>query len=165
MILFTCSFKNNIKLIKYLLGCFLLLISYSTQAGLSIERIIIFGDSLSDTGKMYQKSKGWLPSSPPYHEGRFSDGPIWVDFLKEKIKEKYSSQVTIINEAEGGATAAAYEKESWNPTYQVINNLDFEFNQYTKENQFRSNDLVIIWAGVIVIALCLQSISSSLKSY
>lgn len=147
MILFTCSFKNNIKLIKYLLGCFLLLISYSTQAGLSIERIIIFGDSLSDTGKMYQKSKGWLPSSPPYHEGRFSDGPIWVDFLKEKIKEKYSSQVTIINEAEGGATAAAYEKESWNPTYQVINNLDFEFNQYTKENQFRSNDLVIIWAG------------------
>ncbi|MGI0118623.1 SGNH/GDSL hydrolase family protein [Zooshikella sp. RANM57] len=139
--------KNRMLHFKYLLGCFLFLVSFYAQAGLTFDRIIIFGDSLSDTGKMYQKSKGWLPSSPPYHEGRFSDGPIWVDYLKEKLQKKYTHQVTVINEAEGGATAAAYEKESWNPTYQVINNLDFEFNQYSKDYQFKPNDLVVIWAG------------------
>ena len=35
----------------------------------------MFGDSLSDTGKMYDKMRGYLPSSPPYHQGRFSNGP------------------------------------------------------------------------------------------
>ena len=38
--------------------------------------------------------------------------------------------LAIANEAEGGATAVAYNKISWNPKYQVINNLDYEVTQF-----------------------------------
>ncbi|MCX4027267.1 SGNH/GDSL hydrolase family protein [Endozoicomonas sp. SM1973] len=118
----------------------------SAKEQVSISRIVIFGDSLSDTGKMYKKSKGWLPSSPPYYTGRFADGPVWVDYIKEAFQKK-AIDLTIINESEGGATAAAYEKESYNPTYQVINNLEHEVEQFLENNKFQSSDLVIIWAG------------------
>ncbi|WP_163831178.1 SGNH/GDSL hydrolase family protein [Spartinivicinus ruber] len=132
------------------LALILLTFSLSTQLQAknlnSINRIIIFGDSLSDTGKMYKKSKGWLPSSPPYHVGRFSDGPVWVDYIKETLQQD-ALNLTIINEAEGGATAASYEKVSYNPTYQVINNLEYEVKQFLENDQFQSSDLVVIWAG------------------
>ncbi|MDE1465211.1 SGNH/GDSL hydrolase family protein [Spartinivicinus poritis] len=121
-------------------------IQLSAKEQVSINRIVIFGDSLSDTGKMYKKTKGWLPSSPPYYTGRFSDGPVWVDYIKEAFQKK-AIDLTIINESEGGATAAAYEKESYNPTYQVINNLEHEVEQFLEHDKFQTSDLVIIWAG------------------
>lgn len=42
--------------------------------------LIIFGDSLSDTGNIKQATLGLYPF-PPYYEGRFSNGPVWVDYL------------------------------------------------------------------------------------
>ncbi len=47
------------------------------------SRIVMFGDSLSDTGKMYGKMRGYLPSSPPYYQGRFSNGPVWLERLTQ----------------------------------------------------------------------------------
>lgn len=107
----------------------------------TFNRLVIFGDSLSDTGKMFRKSKEYLPASPPYYKGRFSDGPIWVDYLQDHIG------VPVINEAEGGATVVDYNELSWNPTYDVINNINFEIIQFKRKHQFTSLDLVIIWGG------------------
>ena len=42
--------------------------------------IYFFGDSLSDTGNMYTITGGLVPA-PPYFNGGYSDGPIWVDYL------------------------------------------------------------------------------------
>lgn len=56
----------------------------------------MFGDSLSDTGKMYDKMRGYLPSSPPYHQGRFSNGPVWLEQLTQHFPG-----LAIANEAEG----------------------------------------------------------------
>ncbi len=105
------------------------------------NRLVIFGDSLSDTGKMFRKSKEYLPASPPYYKGRFSDGPVWVDYLQQHIN------VPVINEAEGGATVVDYNDHSWNPAYDVINNLTFEVKQFTKKYQFTPLDLVVVWGG------------------
>jgi phospholipase/lecithinase/hemolysin len=42
------------------------------------DQLIIFGDSLSDTGNLFAALGGLFPP-PPYFQGRLSNGPIWVD--------------------------------------------------------------------------------------
>ncbi len=38
-----------------------------------LHNIVVFGDSLSDNGNLYEIMKHQLPQSPPYFEGRFSN--------------------------------------------------------------------------------------------
>jgi phospholipase/lecithinase/hemolysin len=44
-----------------------------------------FGDSLSDVGNVFAATLGNVPA-PPYFEGRFSNGPNWVDDLSASAK-------------------------------------------------------------------------------
>ncbi|HAU4874539.1 TPA: SGNH/GDSL hydrolase family protein [Aeromonas hydrophila] len=136
--------NENNKMKKWFV-CLLGLFALTVQAADSrpaFSRIVMFGDSLSDTGKMYSKMRGYLPSSPPYYQGRFSNGPVWLEQLTQQFPG-----LTIANEAEGGATAVAYNKISWNPKYQVINNLDYEVTQFLQKDSFKPDDLVILWVG------------------
>ncbi|MEL3920256.1 SGNH/GDSL hydrolase family protein [Aeromonas enteropelogenes] len=136
---------------KKWLVCLLGLLALTAQAveRPSFSRIVMFGDSLSDTGKMYKKMKGYLPSSPPYYEGRFSNGPVWL----ERLRDEHFPGLQLANEAEGGATAVAYNKLgwlnfwAWDPKYQVINNLDYEIDQFLAKDSLRPDDLVVIWVG------------------
>ena len=43
--------------------------------------LIDFGDSLSDVGNARTASFGLIPGSPGYYNGRFSNGPIWLEKL------------------------------------------------------------------------------------
>ena len=52
------------------------------------SEMIVFGDSLSDTGNVHTAStaQGLIPDPPPpYFDGRLSNGPIWVDRLAERL--------------------------------------------------------------------------------
>ena len=40
-----------------------------------------FGDSLSDPGNIFALSGGTNPPSPPYFEGRRSNGPVWAEHV------------------------------------------------------------------------------------
>lgn len=42
--------------------------------------LYVFGDSLSDNGHLYALTGGF-PPDPPYHQGRFSNGPVAVEHL------------------------------------------------------------------------------------
>ena len=141
---------------KKWLVCLLGLMALTAQAAEGrqpFSRVVMFGDSLSDTGKMYKKMRGYLPSSPPYFNGRFSNGPVWL----EQLRDQHFPGLVVANEAEGGATAVAYNHLgalngwlgfwSWDPKYQVINNLDYEIDQFLKKDKFRPDDLVVIWVG------------------
>ena len=48
------------------------------------NRVIAFGDSFSDNGNLY-KNTG-VPPSPPYYNGRFSNGPTWIELLSNPLK-------------------------------------------------------------------------------
>jgi phospholipase/lecithinase/hemolysin len=50
----------------------------------SFTAIYSFGDSLSDVGNVYAASLGLVPI-PPYYDGRFSNGPNWLDDLSAKL--------------------------------------------------------------------------------
>jgi phospholipase/lecithinase/hemolysin len=46
------------------------------------ERLVVFGDSLSDNGNaLALDPSSFQPPTPPYFMGRFSNGPIWVDYF------------------------------------------------------------------------------------
>lgn len=58
-----------------------LLLGAAPAAATEYDRIFSFGDSLSDTGRVYALTFGLLPQSPPYYAGRFSNGPVWAESL------------------------------------------------------------------------------------
>jgi thermolabile hemolysin len=75
------------------------------RPGEPIERIVSFGDSLTDTGNMLTASRQvfsaifmgkTLPSSS-WFAGRFSNGPSWVEYLAER------NGLSLVNWAVGGA--------------------------------------------------------------
>jgi phospholipase/lecithinase/hemolysin len=73
-----------------------------------INQIVAFGDSLSDTGNDFIGSGGTSPA-PPYYDGRFSNGPNWIDDLASKlgVTDPAPSLAGGTNYAYGGATASS----------------------------------------------------------
>ncbi|NEQ24789.1 MAG: SGNH/GDSL hydrolase family protein [Microcoleus sp. SIO2G3] len=76
---------------------------------LSSQHLYVFGDSLSDTGNVFHE----LGRPPrPYVDGRFSNGPVWVDRLADQLHLTLTLITSIaaeetadsINFAFGGAT-------------------------------------------------------------
>jgi phospholipase/lecithinase/hemolysin len=65
----------------------------------TFDSLVIFGDSLSDSGNLFQLTGVFPP--PPYSQGRFTNGDIWVDYLAESLDLDPSR---IQNFALGGAT-------------------------------------------------------------
>jgi thermolabile hemolysin len=72
-----------------------------------IDKIVVFGDSLSDQGNL----KRWLRIFPnaPYFAGRFSNHFIWIDYLQKM------TGISVQNLAIGGSVSNIF--------------LDLEFNQ------------------------------------
>lgn len=49
---------------------------------LRFERLVVFGDSLSDNGNaLFLDPLFFMPPTPPYFNGRFSNGLNWVDYF------------------------------------------------------------------------------------
>lgn len=47
-----------------------------------------FGDSLSDPGNLYAATGGAVPQSPPYFEGRRTNGPVWAEHVAAEFTER-----------------------------------------------------------------------------
>ncbi|MGN8159211.1 SGNH/GDSL hydrolase family protein [Salinisphaera sp. SWV1] len=47
--------------------------------------LYVFGDSLSDAGNVYTVTAGSEPISPPYSNGRFTNGNVWVQDLAASL--------------------------------------------------------------------------------
>ncbi|AVI67772.1 GDSL family lipase [Shewanella sp. WE21] len=110
-----------------------------TQASLAhIKRLVVIGDSLSDSeGRMKSKTFGIMLSSKQYHNGRFTNGFVWPDFISSSA---YLNK-DLVNYAEGGAVAAKYSK--LNPIFWFISNMERQI----KKHDFKSDDLVILALG------------------
>jgi len=52
--------------------------------GGDITGIVSFGDSLTDVGNVYLASGETTPP-PPYYQGHYSNGPIWVEYLAHDL--------------------------------------------------------------------------------
>jgi len=59
------------------------LLGGSAVARTPFSSIVIFGDSLSDTGRMAALTEGAFPAPPLYAYGRQTNGPVWNEYLAD----------------------------------------------------------------------------------
>ncbi len=83
-----------------------------------ISKLVIFGDSLSDSGNSYEYSQHHMPAAPWYYQGRFSNGPIWTDFLLDAFFPQNKTQ-HILSYAFGGAGILKTQGESFTLTQEI----------------------------------------------
>lgn len=62
-----------------------------------IAHLVVFGDSLSDPGNLNRNTLGLLVPDNIFYHGRFSNGPIWADYVENALHWKLD------NFAVGGA--------------------------------------------------------------
>jgi thermolabile hemolysin len=100
------TFLTSKKAVLLVAFFFLSIFAFTLPAMLSqvsaqpIDRLYVFGDSLSDVGNVFKATNGAVPA-PPYFEGRHSNGKVWVEELAAKLNLP-SDRVG--NFAWGGAT-------------------------------------------------------------
>jgi len=130
----------------------------------SISKVIIFGDSLSDTGNAYKLSNYTWPIVPPYYQGRFCNGPNWVDRLTTINKSNY---------AYGGATTDSnfvqgLTKLNTLAVPGVRQQIAMYLNDSSNSTIDFTRTLYIIWAGgndlVYNSSLTISSIVNSLMN-
>src|SRR5262245_41839418 len=126
----------------YLFLCVFIL-STNVIAGV-IKDVIIFGDSLSDNGNLYNILKV-IPASPPYYEGRFSNGPTWAELVGNYYYKK--NYATVENFAYGGATAVLHRPLK--DHYAAPVTLEAELNEYLIKSPHKNKEpsLFILWIG------------------
>ena len=72
-----------------------------TSVSAQTSGVTTFGDSISDNGNAFRITGGRVPPSPPYFNGRFSNGPVWI----ENVVSNFNLSTTSNNFAVGGATS------------------------------------------------------------
>ena len=105
---------------------------------MKIKTIHVFGDSFHDTGNLKKITEGKFPSDL-YFQGRFSNGPLYFEYLAESISKNLEEPVIIKNYAFGWAMTV------------YPNSLDpkiLSLESQIKDKMFDSDDLVLIYCGV-----------------
>lgn len=102
----------------------------------SFERVVIFGDSLSDTGALLAQSFGIAPNPNAYPNGRFSNGIVWVDHFTDAL------QIPSVSHAYGGA------KTTGDPGA-IPKPFDAAIDEYLscRNGSVSSTELFVLWIG------------------
>lgn len=115
----------------------------------SFDRLYVFGNSLSDNGNLLNLTTAAnkldptipiTPPSPPYYQGRFSNGPIWLDNLAPQLGLT-TPLIPATTLAVGGPITFTPSGPTINFNYggaTTTNNVDFAFGG--AETGIKSND-------------------------
>lgn len=106
----------------------------------SFSSLVAFGDSLTDTGRLYELSSGSIPPSPPYYQGRASNGPLWIDYVASDLN------LSVENLAMGGAKTG--NDNLFDNIVPGTEGLLEEVGTFSKNHPAADpNALYAIWAG------------------
>ncbi|MBR8833796.1 MAG: SGNH/GDSL hydrolase family protein [Stigonema ocellatum SAG 48.90 = DSM 106950] len=122
-------------------GFFLLSFFFALKVSAkNYDEIYVFGDSFSDTGNVFDATNGAIPPSPAYFNGRFSNGPVWVEYLAQDLGLTLNPHNDF---AFGGATTGVD-----NINVPGLPALQQQISSFTAENPSADpNALYIVWAG------------------
>jgi phospholipase/lecithinase/hemolysin len=158
--------KNTDKSMKKQLaaaGFILLSISLPLKASAAtFSKLFVFGDSLSDPGNVFNATKALgdptkvLPPSPPYFNGRFSNGPVWAEYFGNELGLS-PTPVTVlgnqpakggINFAFGGSTTGKNNAIAPDVPTGILTQVDLFTKPLEQLNQKADPDaLYAIWGG------------------
>jgi thermolabile hemolysin len=107
------------------------------------KNVVLFGDSYTDTGNVYQMSRWKWPLSPPYFRGRYCNGPNWVDQLKVPgiLNYAYGGATTDNNVVQGSAAFNSYLVPG------VRQQIELYRNRTSVSQIDFARTLYILWAG------------------
>lgn len=137
------------------LACILCTVGLSAPAraaAVDFTNVVVFGDSLSDVGNT---ANHWLAGLASFFgddtfdavtNGRFSNGPVWVEYLSTNLglpgSASSRSDTGGDNYAHGGARTG-----SGTLTLGVIDNLGQQISDYIGSNNPTGNELFVVWGG------------------
>ena len=128
--------KRGVSAILFTIAVSLLPVKVSAQ---TIEGFTVFGDSLSDNGNAFRATNGLFPPSPPYFNGRFTNGTVWIEDLAASL----NLTTTTANFAFGGATSG-----TTNTTIPFLPGVTTQVNGFLQGSPRLSPDRVfVVWAG------------------
>ena len=107
------------------------------------SNFVTFGDSSVDVGNVFLGSNQAFPSSPPYFNGRFSNGRVFVELIAEELGLSASTPSLAggDNYAFGGAELGDGTSTDNTP------NIGQQINSYLAGNTPTEDDLIFISAG------------------
>lgn len=133
------------------------------HAGFIFSELVVFGDSLSDSGNVFKltsDSPGHVadPPSPPYFNGRATNGPNWVDRLADRLsiprptaylQDPSGTNYAFAGAATGGGTSTRFPSPTFPPNAPIeVDNVGTQIESFlTNRQSFQQNQLVTLWAG------------------
>ena len=108
--------------------------------------VVVYGDSLSDNGNLYLATGKTLPASPPYYEGRRSNGPVAVEYMAAALGAPLidfawiGATTGIGNYADGGTVTSmgGYNLPGMTTAYNATR---------ASLGAFTSGGLFVVWGG------------------
>ena len=106
-----------------------------------VNRILIFGDSLSDKGTLHEYTYGYVVKNNLYYNGIFSNGNTWPALLARELRD----QINVSNYAVAGSTAAL----NFDPPFYNIQGqfYIYKLNKFLKQWNIRGQQLAFIFIG------------------
>lgn len=135
------------KYVNRFLFSFLLILVITRAAfagpGTVFNHVVFFGDSLSDNGNLFSALFHYLPKSPPYFKGRFSNGKVWSELTADYFNEH--NQIHSINYAYGGQTVIFHNPVDGYLPYTLTMAVD----GYLMHSAYldRQQTLYVMWIG------------------
>ena len=115
------------------------------------SNLVVFGDSLSDTGNVFNASEGLIPP-PPYAEGRFSNGDLLVDAIANSLELPDSQPFSAGGSnyafagAQTGEGSAEFGLVDLPETFEVPN-IGQQIDLYLSDRTPTETDLFYVYGG------------------
>ncbi|MCP4100961.1 MAG: hypothetical protein GY750_05995 [Lentisphaerae bacterium] len=124
-----------------------LLFPLLASATTTFKKICIFGDSLSDNGNIYKYDFHILPKSPPYYQGRFTNGITWAEYVGNYYYDHFGMKVR--NQSVGGATCWLHNIMNKKLPFTLRQERDGYYvkTAYTTFLKKKQDTLFIFWMG------------------
>ena len=117
------------------------------------SNLVVFGDSLSDTGNLFNATEGLIPPSPPYFEGQLSNGDLVVDAIADFLELPDSKSFL-----EGGSNYAFGGAQTGDGTSKItlfdtieeginVPNLGQQIDFYLSSQTPKETDLFFVYGG------------------
>jgi len=117
----------------------------STAWAQPFDEIHAFGDSFTDAGNFYAATGNRVPPAPIYWDGRFSDGPVWLEVVAQELGLRLRP-----SSAGGSDHAFAVALATVDQDDAIfVPSVATQVAEYLEDGEPGENDLFVIFTGHI----------------
>ncbi|OGT35365.1 MAG: hypothetical protein A3F11_01840 [Gammaproteobacteria bacterium RIFCSPHIGHO2_12_FULL_37_14] len=140
--------QNKNYLLGWIVGSLFILFCSSIYA-ITFDKIVVFGDSLSDNGNVFSFTSTAhkaipripiIPKEPPYVQGRFTNGQVWIEHLAQLLT------IPLDDYAYGGAWVESVFDSKQTFPFSLGMQVNFYLVRSYLDNE-KAKHLYVIWVG------------------